>query len=202
MTAVPTTLIAPDIPIDQTFIWTVEQYEDMIAKGILTEADKVELLYGRIITKMPVGERHTYCVRELNLAMTDRYRDIYLCQQEQPIVLAPYDEPEPDYALIRQADDRYRRRKPTGADVVLVVEVAESSYDRDRGSKWKLYATHAIPEYWIVNLEAERIEVYTDPDSSRGEYRSEQSFTQQDKINSVIGEVLLSEFIPDDVWEP
>ena len=93
-------------------------------------------------------------------------------QSKIPVRLDNTNEPEPDVAVIRPREDDYRSGLPGPADVLLIIEVAASSIDYDRGVKLTLYARHGIPEFWIVNVDLCRVEIYRSPDASRGTYSS------------------------------
>ena len=102
--------VEPELLLHQTD-WTLEQYERMVAGGILTPEDRVELLFGKIVHKLAVGDLHVFCVQELNYAMIERFGRRFTCRQEQPISLPEHSAPEPDYVLAAPAGDRYFNRK-------------------------------------------------------------------------------------------
>jgi Uma2 family endonuclease len=137
---------------------SIDKYEQMIRAGILTENDRVELIRGELLDKMPVGEAHVEVVNRLNRLFAKLLDESVTVSVQNPLVLAD-SEPEPDIAL-------YTRRgggKARPGDVHLVVEVADSSLEFDRTVKLPLYAESGIREYWIVNLLDEQIEVYRQP---------------------------------------
>ena len=105
-----------------------------------------------------------------------RYSPKYLCTVQNPITLPPSSEPEPDYAIINRETYASRTGNPEPADILLVVEVADSSLEYDREVKAPLYATAGLPEYWIVNLRHDQVEVYTQPNPATGVYDSIQRF--------------------------
>ena len=137
---------------------SIDKYEQMIRAGILTENDRVELIRGELLDKMPIGEAHVEVVNRLNRKFTKLLDESVTVSIQNPIVLAD-SEPEPDVAL-------YTRRsagKARPGDVHLVIEVADSSLEFDRTVKLPLYAEAGIRELWIVNLLDERLEVYRQP---------------------------------------
>jgi len=157
----------------------VKQYHRMIADGILAEGEPYELLDGQVIRKdrstagenpMTVGHAHALSVKKL--AKLSRLLERSGChmQTQQPITLAPSSEPEPDAAIIRGGEDDYRNRHPGAADVLCVVEVADSSLGQDRSWKLRTYANHRIPQYIIVNLADRLLEVYTHPKPGKRRY--------------------------------
>lgn len=157
---------------------TVTQYDQMIAAGIIPEGSPVELIDGFLIRKdraeagkdiMSVGNRHRSTVQLIerwlmNLLINQGFH----CTTQQPIQLPPYDEPEPDLAVIRGRIEDYFDRKPGPGDVALVIEVADSSLSFDRDDKKKRYALAGIEHYWVVDLVHRQIECYSGP--QRGDY--------------------------------
>jgi len=142
--------------------FSVDEYEQMIERGILTEDDRVELIRGEIIDKMSIGDEHAACVKRLNRLSSRMLGDRAVVSIQDPIRLAD-SAPEPDVALAKPRDDFYASGKPRAADVLLVIEVADTSLDADREVKRPLYAENGIAEYWIVNLGEACIEVHRQP---------------------------------------
>ncbi len=149
--------------------FSVDTYEEMIDRGILREDDRVELIRGEIINKMPISDLHAASVKRLNRTLGKAIGDRVLVGVQDPIRLDD-SEPEPDISLLVPRDDFYRAGKPRPADIILLIEVSDTSLDFDREVKRPLYAEAGIRELWIVNLEEETLEVHRDP-TSEGEYR-------------------------------
>jgi len=143
--------------------FSVESYDEMIAKGILTSDDRVELLAGEIIERSRIGPPHAACVRRLTQLLFFAFEDRLTIAVRNPIVLPPDSEPEPDIAILRPRDDFYFHAHPRPNDVLLLIEVADSSLTLDQLVKLPLYAAAGISEVWIVDLTANRIEVHTQP---------------------------------------
>lgn len=144
------------------FRFTVDEYEQMIEVGILAEEDRVELLKGEIIAKSPIGARHAYSVTTLIQLLVRQMSDDLLVTARNPIRLPDGSEPQPDIAIIRAGD--YRRLLPTGRDVLIAIEVSDTTREYDRETKLPLYAAAGIPEAWLVDPVASRIERYTEPE--------------------------------------
>jgi Uma2 family endonuclease len=153
--------------------FTVDEYDRMIATGIVSENDRVELIEGEILEKMPVGSQPVAAVNRLNQVWSQRFSQLASASIQNPVVLED-SEPEPDVVLLSPRDDFYASAKPTADDVLLLVEVADSSLEFDRNVKGRLYARAAIADYWIVNLAEECVEVYRQPraDGSYAEVKS------------------------------
>jgi Uma2 family endonuclease len=139
----------------------VDDYERMGTAGILTEDDRVELIAGEIVEMSPIGGRHVGRVNLLADLLADVVRREALISVQNPIRLSADGEPQPDITLLRRGVSL--DAVPTPADVLLVIEVADSSRDYDRGVKLPLYAAAGIEETWLVDLVAEIIERHTDP---------------------------------------
>lgn len=140
--------------------FSVEDYYRMAECGILPRDARVELLDGEIVEMSPIGDRHAACVDWLNHALSTAVSDRAIVRVQNPVRLGPRSEPQPDIALLRYRHDFYRAGHPAPRDVLLVIEVGDTSVDFDREVKTPLYAAAGIPEVWIVDLIAERIEVY------------------------------------------
>ncbi len=142
--------------------FTIDDYHRMIDTAILTENDRVELIRGEILNKMSIGDPHCACVKRLNKRFGQILQDMVVMGVQDPIQLDD-SEPEPDISLMRPRDDFYASGKPQADDVLLVVEVADSSLDFDRDVKGPMYAEAGIVDYWVVNLNESRVEIYRDP---------------------------------------
>jgi Uma2 family endonuclease len=158
---------------------TVDEYHEMIAKGIVPEGEPYELLDGHVIRKdrskagadpMTVHPEHTWVVNELGKLNGKFMRQRCHMRLQQPLTLPKYDEPEPDGAIVRGTNDDYRERHPGPADVLCVIEVADSSLRRDRTTKLRIYADSGLEHYVIINLPDRTIEVYTEPLAGQGRY--------------------------------
>ncbi len=146
--------------------FTVEDYDRMAEAGILTEDERVELIAGEIIEMAAIGARHMTCVNRLTMIIARHLAKGLTVSIQNPVRLSNESEPEPDISVIH---DRNYAIVPAPSDVFLVMEVADSSREYDRGIKMPLYAAAGIAEAWLVDLVAEMIERYTDPHN--GHYR-------------------------------
>ena len=157
--------------------FTVEEYYRMAETGILTERDRVELIGGEIIEMAPIGHRHALCVAELTNRLVRLLGERAFLWPQNPVRLLPDTEPQPDVTLLRGPSSRYATRPPDPADVVLLVEVADTSYRYDRTVKLPLYARAAIPEVWIVDLNRDVVEIFREvsPAGYASERRAERS---------------------------
>jgi Uma2 family endonuclease len=158
---------------------SVAQFHRMIETGVLSEDDKVELLEGYLVPKMPPNPPHSNTVTNAGETFTSHLPSGWRVRREQPVVLAD-SQPEPDIVLVRGDRTTFRNRHPAPADIGLVGEVADTTLDEDRADKARIYARANLPVYWIINVVDRQVEVYTDPRpndpvpayASRTDYRS------------------------------
>jgi Uma2 family endonuclease len=141
--------------------FTIKEYEKMVETGILVRDDRVELIDGEIIEMSPMGDPHVGCVINLNHLLVRGVGERARVQVQGPVRIPPRSVPEPDVAILRPRS--YRREGATPADVLLVIEVADTSLLYDRTVKLRLYARAGILEYWLVDANAETIDVYRSP---------------------------------------
>ena len=143
--------------------FTVADYHRLGEIGILGEDDRVELLDGQIVEMSPIGSRHAGCVKRFVWLLPRLLGDAAMLGVQDPVTLDDHSEPEPDIAVLKPRADTYSTSHPRPDDVLLVIEVADTSVQHDRTRKIPLYARAAIAEAWLVNLPADRIEVWTRP---------------------------------------
>jgi Uma2 family endonuclease len=153
----------------QTRPFTVDEYHKMIQANILTEDDRVELLAGEIVQMSPIGTRHAACVNRLNHIFTLALGQRAIVSVQNPIQLSDLSEPEPDVAIVKSRPDFYANAHPKPEDVLLLVEVADTSVGIDRTVKLPLYAEAGIVEVWLVDLVARRVAVCRQPTRQRYE---------------------------------
>ena len=142
---------------------TVGEFLRMGEVGILNPRDRVELIEGELIAMAPIGSNHAGTVIALNDALTAAARGRALVSPQNPVQLSDRSLPQPDYAVLVLCADRYRTAHPRPHEVLLVVEVADSSLGYDRDVKRRLYGRHGICELWIVNLVNGDVEVCRSP---------------------------------------
>lgn len=159
---------------------SLAEYHRMAEVGILTEDDRVELLNGEIIVMSPVGPSHTAHVKGINRVLSNLLEGLATVGVQDPIVLDDLSEPIPDISILRWREDDYVEAHPRPQDVFLLIEVADSSVNVDRGAKLNAYAQAGIPEYWIVNIPAKQVEIYRGPVEDF--YQDRHIYKGQDKI--------------------
>jgi Uma2 family endonuclease len=146
---------------------TVAAYHRMGEVGILTEDDRVELIEGELVAMTPIGSHHSGTVNALTYALVHAVGERGVVTVQNPVRLNDRTEPQPDFTVLKPRPDFYRSATPLADDVLLLVEVADSSLSYDRAVKLPLYARHGIPEVWIVNLAAGAVEVHRMPTGDR-----------------------------------
>ena len=166
--------------------FTVDEYYKMIELGMLKDYEKAEIIEGELIQKMTIGDRHAAIVNLLNRFFIKNVSDDTLVSVQNPVRLSDYDEPEPDLVLadLHKYDGK---RHPQPKEILLIVEVSDSTLKYDRNTKLLLYAEAEIPEVWIVNLPNDLIEIHQKPSS--GIYQLTKIFKR--------GEQIESEMLPD-----
>lgn len=143
--------------------FTVDEYYRMAQAGVLTEDDRVELIEGQIVLREPIGPYHAGTVRRLNRLWTTRLGARAVVDVQNPVRLGAHSEPQPDLVLLRPRHDFYADTHPEPADVLLAIEVGGTSAEGDRTVKMPLYARAGIREAWLIDLAADRVEVYRRP---------------------------------------
>ena len=145
--------------------FSIDQYHRMITAGILTKDDRVELIEGEILEMTPIGTRHASTVDRITRLLVTRLGDQAIVRVQGPILLpAQVSEPQPDVAVLRARTDFYRATHPEPADVLLVIEVADTTVEPDRRWKLPLYARAGLREAWLLDVNAERLEIYSEPE--------------------------------------
>lgn len=151
------------MPAQVARLFTTDEYHRMGTAGILSTHDRVELIGGQVVRMSPIGIRHASCVDRLTALFAARLGKRAIVRVQNPIVLSRMTEPQPDLALLRPREDFYAERHPHPADVLLVVEVTDSSRAYDREVKLPLYARAGIPEAWVIDLGRGVLEVSRKP---------------------------------------
>ena len=143
--------------------FTVEAYQQLATLGVLREDDRVELIDGQVVEMSPIGPPHAVCVDRLNRRLSELAASRAIVRVQNPIVLGRRDAPQPDLALLRPPIDRYATSHPQAPDILLVIEVADTTLAYDREVKLPLYARAGIPEAWLVDLAGRAIAVHRGP---------------------------------------
>jgi len=143
--------------------FTLAEYHRLIKLGFLTEDDRVELIRGELVQMAAKGTLHSVCntklVRELDRLVGDRA----VVRGQESIILPADSEPEPDVVIVQGQPDDYLSNHPYPKDILLVIEVSDSTLDYDQTAKLFLYTEDQIQDYWIVNLVANQLERYSQP---------------------------------------
>jgi Uma2 family endonuclease len=162
-------------------LFTADEYEKMAEAGILDEDEHVELIAGRILEMSPKGIGHAVSTNRANRCFLLRLGTRVVVRGQNPIRLDNASEPEPDLVLAKPQEREYADRHPTPSEILLVLEVADSSLTYDRNAKSRLYSTAGIPQFLILNLKAREMEDHRDPSPdgyrSKETYRADESFT-------------------------
>jgi len=160
--------------------FTVQQYHLMHEAGVFTVGDRYELINGEIREKSPIGIKHAVCVAKTARLFQIKLGDRAFVWTQNPIILRNYSEPQPDLAILKWRDDFYASALPTPEDILLIIEVADSTIAYDREVKMPLYAVNGIPEMWLFDVNQQIIEGYTQPSPSG--YKRMQRYEQGDTL--------------------
>lgn len=144
---------------------TVDDFHKMGRAEIFGEDDRIELIEGELIEMSPIGSLHAGTVTQLSQLLSAAVANRAIVYVQNPILLGQYSEPEPDICLLRPRADFYKHSLPGPEDVLLVIEVSDTTVRYDREVKIPLYARHGIPEAWLIDLEKRQLEVYLNPGS-------------------------------------
>lgn len=201
-TAPPATSERFALPPEPVLQFTVAQYHEMARTGILVDGEPIELLEGWLVNKMTKYPPHSVATFETRRVLERLVPAGWLVDTQEPITTHD-SEPEPDVAVVRGSRRDYLDHHPSPRDVGLLVEVADTSLDRDRGWKKRIYAAAGIPCYWIVNLIDRQVEVCTQPSGAgpRADYASREVFQPGDSIpllldNVATGLVAVNDLLP------
>lgn len=153
--------------------FTIDEFQQIAAAGVFGEDERFELLEGEIVQMSPLGPQHAACVDRLNRSLQRLVQDQAIVRVQNPIRLGEYSQPQPDVALVQPRDDFYAGGHPEPEDLLLLIEVSESSLAYDRDVKLPLFARAGIPEVWLVALVPQVVEVYRGPsEDGYGEKRT------------------------------
>jgi Uma2 family endonuclease len=176
----------------QPFKFTTEAYESAFPESLMPERPRTELIHGVIYTMPPMGDEHVNSITNLNARLVLAYHPRAQVASQVPVRLEPYGEPEPDFMLLQPES----RGVASAEAVLLVIEVSKSTYAFDRDQKLPMYAEHAIPEVWILNLNQNRLEVYRNPAQ-----REDSSFGYDDPILLEPGSAVAPLAFPEELLE-
>lgn len=157
----------PEIDVRQRVTFSVDDYHQLLATGILDKDDRIELINRELTIMPPIGPEHSSYTRSIATRLPRVLPENLMLQISDPITIAPNSEPQPDAAVVRARKDNYKKAHPGPADVLLVIEVADSSAPFDNEVKAKLYGKAGIPEYWAIEIKAECLRIFTAP-SAKG----------------------------------
>jgi Uma2 family endonuclease len=151
--------------IARTRKFTADEWGQMVKLGIFAEDERLELIEGEIVEMAPIGDPHGRCVSQVNAPLVIGVGERALVWVNGPVRLGAASVPEPDLTVVRRRS--YRAGAPRPEDILLVVEVADSSLRYDQTTKLRVYARAGILEYWVVGVEGEWIDVYRSPEGDR-----------------------------------
>ncbi len=183
--------------------FTITEYHKLLEIGVFQSGDPYELLNGVIVAKMPQNSPHASASSRLERRLGKLVPDDWLMRTGKPITVPNSNsEPEPDIAVVSGPEDKYDPRHPGPKDVAFVVEVSDTSLGRDAGEKLGIYAGAKIAEYWIINVNERRVEVYAQPRGGKNPtYKTRTDYGPNDAVPVVIagtavGTIAVKELLP------
>jgi Uma2 family endonuclease len=177
-----TTVEAEESPGIRLRRWTRDEYYRLAEAGIFRPDERLELINGEIIEHVsPIGSPHSNTVIKAFHRLTEAFGPDFYINIGEPVPTDDSGEPEPDLIVAAGMVDDYADHHPGPSDIRLVVEVSDSSLSYDRRTKAPLYSDAGIPEYWIINVQARRVEVYRDPSPAAG-YRTVAEYSETDTV--------------------
>jgi len=163
--------------------FTVDDYYRIAASGVFSPDERLELRDGEITVMAPMGPLHGACVTTLNDLLSALLRGVAVLRTQLPLSVSSVWEPLPDFVIARPPHEVYRHRHPLPADVLLLIEISDSTLEDDRAVKLPLYAKHGVGECWLVDLQSRTIDVHRDP--TGGRYAYHERFGVGDRINPI-----------------
>ena len=161
--------------------FSVHEYHQMAAAGILNEDDPVELIEGEIVEMPPMGSPHAACISRLTQILVTQAGNLADVRVQLPVRLDERSEPEPDLALVKSRADSYASAHPGPDDVLSVIEVADTTLHYDRSVKGPWYARAGLLTYWLVDLVHGRVDVHREPVAGR--YRTVRAFGRGERLS-------------------
>ncbi|HXG86152.1 MAG TPA: Uma2 family endonuclease [Pyrinomonadaceae bacterium] len=143
--------------------FTIDEYHNFIETGVFKPEERIELWEGEFVEMSPIGMRHVSCLNYLIEFLRDALGKTVIISPQNPIVLNDFSEPQSDIAILKRREDFYRNENATAADVLIVMEIADTTLKYDRDTKFPRYAASGIEEAWLIDLENDRVEIHGDP---------------------------------------
>lgn len=144
-------------------LWTLDEVLQMVDKGILPHDNRLELIRGELIEMSPSGRKHSVAVNRIHLLLIELLGRKAVIWGQTNVLLDPFSAPEPDIAVLKWRDDFYESHLPGPQDILLAIEIADTTLNFDRRVKAPLYAEYGIPEYWILDLNGQCVKQYQLP---------------------------------------
>lgn len=170
--ALPSQHLLPDTEHSpQQVRFSIQDYYKMAEVGVLKPDGRYELISGVVLEAQPISPAHNYAVKSLSDQLSVCLGDEATVFSQGPLQFDGNSEPQPDVLVLKPPAERYRKRHPVPDDVLLLIEVSNTTLHLDRTTKLQLYASAGIPEYWILNLQKPQLEVHRNPDRQEARYR-------------------------------
>lgn len=176
--------------------WTRTEYRQFVSLGMIEEGAPYELIEGEVIQDLGQGRKHVFVAMRVFTAMIRLYGDEYV-QSQAPVAPDEHNAPEPDVAVLNAPLSNYLEEDPGPADILLLVEVSNTTLQFDRSVKAAIYARTGVPEYWVLDVNGRTLDVHRDPTPTG--YANVQRFTDADTISPLSASdasLVIAEFLP------
>lgn len=144
-------------------LFNADELPKLIESGILHEDERIELIDGDLVKMSPIGEKHAKILRRLLRILPKLLEDKYLLDAQNPVRLSDFNQPQPDITVLRWREDDYADGHPTADAVLLIIEISDTSLAFDQEIKLPRYAAAGVPEVWIIDINRNKVEQYTNP---------------------------------------
>ena len=171
----------------QLYRISLQKYFEMAETGVFDSDSQVELLEGLLVSKMAQSPLHRFVLSITRRSLESLLSSGFHLEMQIPVVIGESC-PEPDIAIIRGTPEDYAARHPDASEILLAIEISQTSLSSDRTWKKKIYAAGGIAIYWIINLEDRQIEVYSQPDPAAEDYHQHAIYSLQDKTPVIINQ--------------
>lgn len=148
----------------QRRLLTIDEYELLGSAGVLKPDERTELIEGSIIRVAPMSSIHASLITRIYYVLHQALQGAWQITSRTPLHLGQFNEPEPDFSILSPRDDWYESRLPEASDVALLIEISDTTIKFDRQVKLPMYARHGVPEVWVIDVAARRVEVYRNPE--------------------------------------
>lgn len=168
----------------QKHLFSISDFDRMAERGLFDEDAHIELIEGEFFDMAPIGSRHASIVSFLASALIKQLSDCAIVRIQDPVRLGDLSVPQPDLAVVKPKSDFYRTRHPEAHDILLLIEVADSSAGYDLKTKIPLYAKYEIPECWLIDIDKKTTTRFNEPHENA--YKTQHIYHAEESVKSIL----------------